>query len=351
MAGWVGGAASAMMLASVFTIMPKLRTVDTRAAITDYLSKGSGQALGIDLDTALLLARIGLFVTGAAAAATLVFTVFVMRRDRQSRIAVSVMALPILLCGVFVDPFLAGFILASIVLLWTRPASDWFAGRAPRQPVPAPQAPMPALPPVPWNRDDTRPAPFTAPYGEQRAPVPPPVRQEPTPWAPPPLPAAHRPASVLTACLVTWVASGLSAMLMVVSIVAASSEGFRRRLAIEVARNDSMRQLNLSLDSLVVFAQVLAGLAAVWCLASCAVAVFAFLGQTWARVTLVISAAGAALVSIVAGISFPGFLLVTAAAVAVVVLLLRGDSGRWYDSVRRRRGPASQPARPPGGTW
>ena len=125
-----------------------------------------------------MIARIGLFVTGAAAAATLVFTVFAMRRDQQSRIALTVMALPILVCGVFVDPFLAGFILASIVLLWTRPASDWFAGRAPRVPQAVP--PMPTLPTLPRLPDRTpaEPPAFGTGFGrpsDAAAPTPPPA--------------------------------------------------------------------------------------------------------------------------------------------------------------------------------
>ena len=43
MAGWVGGVASAMMLASVFTVMPKLRSIGSRQAINEYLTSGAGR--------------------------------------------------------------------------------------------------------------------------------------------------------------------------------------------------------------------------------------------------------------------------------------------------------------------
>src|SRR4029079_13204510 len=84
MAGWVGGVASAMMLASVFTVMPKLRSIGTRPTINEYLTTGAGKAMGVHVAQTAGVAGMWLFIPAAAAAATLVFPVFVMRRDRQS---------------------------------------------------------------------------------------------------------------------------------------------------------------------------------------------------------------------------------------------------------------------------
>ena len=353
MAGWVGGVASVMMLASVFTVMPKLRSIDTRQSINEYLTTGAGKALGIDLDQALLLARIGLFVTAAAAAATLVFTVFVMRRDRQSRIALTVVALPILVCGVFVDPFLAGFILASVVLVWTRPASDWFAGRAPR---PAPQAmpPLPALPPRPpqAERPPTEPPPYGAGYGRpgDAMGAPAPVLQAPVQHRREqgPAPRPVRPATVAVACAISWIASAGTGLLLALGVAVAGSKGFRDQLETELAKSGNAGRV--SIDDLVVVAQVMAVLVVLWCLTACAVAVFAFLGQGWARITLAISAILAAVLSVLAVLAFPGFLVLTLAATAVAVLLFRPETARWYDAVRHRshRPP---PVQPPSGTW
>ena len=363
MAGWVGGVASAMMLASVFTVMPKLRSIGTRQAINEYLTTGAGKALGIDLDQALALARIGLFITAAAAAATLVFTVFVMRRDRQSRIALTVMALPILFCGVFVDPFLAGFILASIVLVWTRPASDWFAGRAP-QPMPQSGPTMPDLPPLP-PRPERRPAdppPFpgygrpsdsagdrpptvTAPYQAHHQAL----YQAPDPADRWPAPRPPRPAAVSVACVISLLASAGTGLLLAIGVAVAGTSGFRSQLETQLHKSGNADVLG-SVDDLVVVAQVLAVLAALWCLSACALAVFAFLGHGWARITLAVSAIVAGLLSLLAVISFPGFLVLTLAATVVAVLLLRSDSGRWY-AAARGTSQHPPPARPPSGPW
>ena len=105
-----------------------------------------------------------------------------------------------------------------------------------------------------------------------------------------------------------------------------------------------------SVDDLVVVAQVLAVLAALWCLSACALAVFAFLGHGWARIMLAVSAIVAGMLSLLAVISFPGFLVLTLAATVVAVLLLRGDSGRWY-AAARGQSQHPPPARPPSGSW
>ena len=360
MAGWVGGVASAMMLASVFTVMPKLRSIGTRQAINEYLTTGAGRALGIDLDQALVLARIGLFVTAAAAAATLVFTVFVMRRDRQSRIALTVMALPIMFCGVFVDPFLAGFILASIVLVWTRPASDWFAGRTP-QPMPQSAPTMPDLPPLP-PRADGRPAeppPFPG-YGrpsDSAGERPPTVTSPPQAPYQAPYQASYgwtaarppRPAAVSVACLISLFASAGTGFLLALGVAVAGTDGFRTQLETQLRESGNADRLG-SIDELVVVAQVLAVMAVLWCLAACALAVFAFLGHGWARITLAVSAIVAAVLSLLAVISFPGFFVLTLAAGAAAVLLFRGDSARWYAAARGRP-PQPPPVRPPSGSW
>jgi len=359
MAGWVGGVASVMMLASVFTVMPKLRSIGTRQAINEYLTTGAGRALGIDLDQALALARIGLFVTAAAAAATLVFTVFVMRRDRQSRVALTVMALPILVCGVFVDPFLAGFILASIVLVWTRPASDWFAGRAP-QPVPQSAPPMPDLPPRPPRPEERPAAPPPFPgygrpsdsAGERPSTVTAP-HQAPYQATHPadrwPVPRPPRPAAVSAACMISLFASAGTGLLLALGIALAGTSGFRSQLETQLHESGNADMLG-SVDDLVVVAQVLAVLAALWCLSACALAVFAFLGHGWARIALAVSAILAGLMSLLAVISFPGFLVLTLATTVAAVLLLRSDSSRWY-AAARGQSQHRPPARPPSGSW
>ena len=54
--------------------------------------------------------------------------------------------------------------------------------------------------------------------------------------------------------------------------------------------------------------------------------------------------------SLLAVISFPGFLVLTLATTVAAVLLLRSDSSRWYASARGQS-QHRPPARPPSGSW
>lgn len=357
MAGWVGGAASVAMLLSVADVMSKLNTVDKRQSITDFLASQGGTSLNIDVDQALLIARIGLLVTGAAAAATLVFAVFAVRRDKSARIAMSVLAVPLLVCGVFIDPFLAGFIVASAVLLWTRPAGDWFAGRAPRPervgPAPGPpggaqpEHPLGQAPPSPPAHEPlaSAPSPFGSSYGEPTsAPGPPAVAfQQPGPYrAAHEAPATPRPRQVTTACAIAWATSAVVALMMVGTLFAMQSGPVVRDLRDRLGNNPALVRSGMTFEDLVVLVRVAVVVVLLWALAAIVLAVLAYRRQNWARIALAISAVVAAVLGLVSSVSFLGFFLVSAAAVASAVLLFNRESSRWYAGAHDR-----QPGRPP----
>lgn len=363
MAAWVGGAASLAMLLSVGELMSRLHTVDLRQSVADFLRSQNASALNIDLDQALLIARIGLLVTGAASAAMLVFAYFAARRDRSARIAMSVLSVPLLVCGVFIDPFLAGFIVASAVLLWTRPAADWYAGRPPRpepvsagpareqqRPNPFDQAPQTPAPPPP---PPTAPAPYGASYGNPTSASTPPAPgpyQQPGPDQPGPyrvvVATAGRPRQVTTACTVAWATSAIVAVMMVGTLLALQSDSLVADMKTRIGDNPALDQSGMTFDQLVGVVRVAVVLMMLWALAAIVVAVFAFRGQSWARITLAVSGVLAALLGLLTGITFPGFFLVTAAAVASTVLLFHKDSSRWYaerDQAPQRPQPPAQP--------
>lgn len=364
MAGWVGGAASLAMLLSVGELMGKLNTVDLRQSIGDFLATQGGTSLNLDVDQALLVARVGLLVTGAASAATLVFAVFATRRDKSARIAMSVLSVPLLICGVFVDPFLAGFIVAAAVLLWTRPAGDWFAGRPPR-PEPAPRTagpreeqelsrrpdnPVAQAPPSTPDPEQppsvpAAPAPFGSSYGEPTS-----ASVPHQPGAHPPAtgaaPAMRRPRQVTTACSIAWATSGIVALMMVGTLLALQSASVVQDMRTRLGDNPALKQSGMSFDDLVVAVRVVVVLALIWAIAAIGVAVLAYRRQGWARITLAVSAAVAALLALASSVSFPGFLLVSAAAVTTTVLLFHRDSSRWY-AERLGQAPGRPPRQPP----
>lgn len=369
MAAWVGGGASLAMLVTVGDVMSKLNTVGLRESVAGFLASGSGTTLGVGLDQALLLARIGLLVTGATSAATLVLAVFASRRDRSARIAMSVLALPLLVCGVFVDPFLAGFVVAAVVLLWTRPARDWFAGRTPRpepqrvrppmvdrppRPSDLPPAQPPAGPRAAGTSDQhapTAPSPYTPAYGQPGASAPPPgpgsysqVQSQPGPYLPSGSPrpgAMPRPRQVTTACLVAWAGAGFVAVMMVATLVALGSQSLLGDLRTRVAGDASLSRVGMSFEDLVVTTRVAAVLVLLWALSAIVLAGFAFRRQAWARIALTVSAVAAAVLGLIGSITFPGFFVVSVAAAVTIVLLFRRESSRWYAGAHPE--PPTQP--------
>ena len=131
--------------------------------------------------------------------------VFVLQRHRGARIALSVVAVPILLANLVTAPLTGGLlgalIAAATVMLWTGPARDWFAGRPVRQPPVPPSAreeppppnptPPPVYPPVaaaagrPVHATPLRRSPpATSGFGERPAPADG-DRAAPQQWAPP----------------------------------------------------------------------------------------------------------------------------------------------------------------------
>ena len=178
----------------------------------------------MSLGTALVVIRVGLMVCGAVAVATLVFAFFAARRDRTARIAMSVLAVPMLVTGVFVDPFLAGFVVAATVLLWTSPARAWFEGRSLAPATGSeirPDLRSAARTAGPQSRPDPFAAPNTAP---NTAPTYAPTGPTAAPPALPTLPpqpgraqSGSRPVRVLVACLLSGALSALMAGFMVLT--------------------------------------------------------------------------------------------------------------------------------------
>lgn len=355
MGAWVAGGCSAAMLLVVGSVISRIRSVDFRDGVATFLSQQRAAGISMSLDTALVVIRVGLMVCGAAAAAILVFAYFAARRDRSARIAMSVLAVPMLVTGVFIDPFLAGFVVAATVLLWTSPARAWFAGRSP---VPAGGPTGAQAPSVsPWGQT-VRSGPDSPTRVDQ------PVGAAPPAPAPVPQPmsqqgpqqgsqqgsaqgpgAGTRPVRVLIAGSLAAVMSVLMFAFMVLTAFVVQSSTGRDDLRQVLRDNPSFSGSTLSVDGLAVACAVVAGVLALWSLAALAFAGFAIAGQRWARVALLISAGLAGLLALGCSLVFPGFLVITAATMLTGVLLINPDVNAWYAG--RPRSSNQQQVQPP----
>ena len=372
-AGWVAVVGSALMVVTVFEAMSSLRSVEFHNSIAEFVSTPPGNGLGLTVAEATNLLHGGMMVAGAAGADAAVLAVFVLRRHNPARVALTVVAAPILLTAPFsggVFPLLVAF---ATTMLWTQPARDWFAGRAPANPdsqngtqmsqndqpprgqqpagqqppdQPPPDQPPPDQPPPGRGQWPHMPAAEQGPGPETPAPTQgfgsPPYPQGPGPqqsWPPPgqmqyppPYPAQmpspdKRPTSVAVAAWLTWIFSALTALGLL--LLVGGMLTVRDRLVSLIQAMPEFQNSQLTTNQVLAAVWVMCAIGLFWCLAAIVLAVLAYRRINWARITLVVSASVTALFSLGAITS-----LVTAlnlvAAVITIWGLVNGAANRWY---------------------
>ncbi len=355
-------AGSLFLLLSIFDSLAALDSVDTRAEVEQMLDSASGQGLGLTVAQALTGMRIGLQVAAVCAAAALVLGVFVLRRHNGARLALSVVAVPILLTSPLSGGLLGIAVAVATATLWSGPARDWFAGRPVREAAPlfrrgeerkddssrrdtdrpAPSGPTPQAPespvsapvvgPLSTGQPSQRP-PESSGFGA--APV-----QQPGVWpgqpaqqqvavaAPAYAPFASKPpvpGQVRIACLLTWGFSGLVALMYVgvLAFLVIDQDQLVRLLT----ESEAWAQAGLDESLLVPVLWIGCLLFLGWALGAMALAWLTWRRHNWARYLLVTSAVVAA---IAATFAFPIGLVHQIVCVAVVVLLVGSPARAWF---------------------
>jgi len=387
MAGWLAVIGSSLILVTLFDAMSRVRSLEIRDAVTEFLSEPPGNGLGITADQAIEGIRVLMFVAGAATAAALVLAVFVLQRDNRARVGFTIAAALVLLTAP-VSGFMALLLAFSAGVLWTRPARDWFAGREPVTDGPSRdhrtdrfrvQRPESSDRPSDsdtrqervhmsdQNQSSDRPGPppthgFGDASGQGSHPQ---SQQYPQPYPQPysqGYPPQHsgqsygqsygqgghdpdkRPTTVTVAVWITWVVSALTvaAFALVALMLVVAPDEFNR----QVQAQPQFQDAGISLDNLIAALWVGVAIVTFWCLAAIVLGAFAFRRANWARITLVVSAAMALLFSLFA---FPAGLFNTIAAGAVIALLFTGGANPWYS--RRNAGAYSGYPGQESGQW
>lgn len=335
MAGWVTIVGSVFVVAGLFETVANLRSLETREQVERMLSQPPLEGTGMTLDRWLSVMHTVSLVGAACAAAAAVLGFYVLQRSTSARAALSVVAVPLFLTGLVTSGFMSTLVAVSALMLWTRPARDWFAGRPwldsmmssrsgaatrrrDRDLEDPSSAQPPTPPPLPWEE---RPMP---PTGEAR------------PHAgfgevsPQPVVPARRPSALVAACVLTWVFAGVVAFGSLLALVAMV---LSPDLWSEQMRQDFTDQAGVTWDQARQAALGAGIVFGVWSLVALVVAAFAFLGHEWARLLLVVSAASAAMLTalmlVSAGLVGLVMLLPLGACVATVVLLLRSEVSGW----------------------
>jgi hypothetical protein len=322
MAGWMIIVGSVLVVATVFETVTSLNTLETREAVSRFLSEPPGEGLGLDVTGALLVLRTVSMVAAGCAAVAAVCGFHVLRRNRSARLGVTVVAVPLFFTGMVTGGFLSSLVAASALLLWLEPARNWFDGIPPRSAAPERAATD--------RRSADRPPPDTGPPAQSPASGPRPHQGFGTP-------ASHavveqpkrRPAAVMWACVLTWVLSGTAALMMGLSalVIALAPD-----LVLEELRRQDpdLTQQGMTDHAVQVATYITAGVTVVWALAAIVLAVFVLRGAGWARIALLASAAAAGAVCLVASL---GSVLMVVPAFGCAVtfsLLLRPEVRAWF---------------------
>lgn len=304
LAAWVAMVGSVFVVFYAFSVVANLRTRDTRERVEETIDVPPGSWLGLGVEGYLDLIHVAAMVAAGCAVAIAILGWHVRARNRSARVALTILAVPLLVAGTFTDGFMSSMVAFSAVFLWLKPSRDWFDGIAPTGSTVAQEAPR-----TPVVGSSPGPPPPAAAYAPQR-----------------PAFSTSRPSEVLQACLITWILAGLVLLVTVFGVmgVLVAPDAFRD------AYNDSAQADDLAFDD-ARRAILVAGTAfAVWSLAAILVAVFAFLGRNWARVALLVSAAAAAVACLLFAAGATVLLIPMAGCGIVVALLLRPSVVAWY---------------------
>jgi hypothetical protein len=344
----IGG--SVFLVAAVFDSLAKLQSVETREQLQRVVSSSAGRELGLTLDQVISAMRTALGATAVCAAVAAVLGVFVLQRHRGARIGLSIVAVPLLVSAPLVGGFLGAVIAVATLMLWNGPAADWYAGRPIREtarrtrPGPSdgssPDAPpRPASPPSsslsdpqapPSTREPSRTPGVTQGFGEAGAPVAAPGPEAPQPWAVPPYPleapaAGPVPGQVKMACILTWVFSGVVALLYLAALVALVVD--RQPIVDRVVSSPTWRDAGLADDMLLPMLWLGVLLFLAWSLGAIVLAWFAWRRHNWARYLL---AASAVVTLLVGAVAFPVAVPHQIACALAAGALFAPRSRAWY---------------------
>lgn len=328
LAGWLVVGGSLAALVGAYERITTLHSIDTRESVHRMLSEpplaGSGVALGTILDVLHALA----LITAVCATAAAILGWHVLRRHRGARLALSIIAVPLLLAGMAGAGFYSTIAALAVVLLWVPRARDWFDGverTAPPAPPPAPPGHAPA-PPQQSPSSTQSPPSYAAP---------PPQHRQPPPWPTGVVgpPAAHRrserrPVAVVWAALLTWVFCALTIAVMVGSAIMITDDpGPVLREALR--RNPELSGQGVTEHLLVVTMWTVTALAIAGCLAASVAAVLLWRRVALGRVLLLALVVPAGVVTLLMTLAAAPFVIGLGGSAATLALLLRPEVRAW----------------------
>ncbi|MGZ4464606.1 MAG: hypothetical protein ACXVW0_04515 [Nocardioides sp.] len=321
LAAWLIMTGSVIVVLTVFDRVSTLHSLETREAVTRFVHQPPGDSLGLEVEGVLSLLRVVAMVAAACATATAILGYQVLRRSRSARVALAVLALPVMVSGLAAGGVMSSVVAAASAMLWLSPAREWFRGESPApRPERAAAPPAPPAGGAPWSPPSSPPTHVT------------PYAAGPGPWAPPGPSVPARPAPVSVACVLTWCCAAGTAVLLLLSLAVLVGNPGVVLTQLHDQNPDLARQ-GVSDHDLQVATFVLLGVCLVWSLAAVLLAFLVWRRVAWARAALVVSASATGVLLLLASFGQPLLVVPLGAAVATMALLVRPDVKAWF--VRR----------------
>lgn len=332
LAGWMVMGGSAFLVVSSWTSVANLRSIETREAIEDFLREAPADGWGLSVEGATQTLHVMSLVAAACAVLCVGLGWQVLRRDRNARLALSVLAVPLFVSGLIAGGLMASFVAAAIAMLWLAPSRQWLNGMSsppaagrptalfapPREPTPTPTR-QPTNPPA--GRD------------EQSSPW----SSAPTAATSRPSPATARPDAVLVALILTLTMAGLVFLTSLISITMLASQP---DLVLEELRRQNPEIVDQGVsESLIRSSAYVSGvIGMLWSGAAVLFAVLTMMRRRWAAIALGISAAATTVLCLAFTIASLMALVPAAAAMITLSCLRRPDVRRWLAGDHRRSG-------------
>lgn len=330
-AGWVIIAGCVAVVVGAFEQISRLHSLDTRTSIQNDLDSGPVKGFGVSVDQVLSTMHVLALVAAACATAAAILGWYVLRGSRSSRLALTIIALPLLVAGMGSSALFAFLVAAAIGMLWTPVARAWFRdapsslGDSSTQGfngTPSSAGSPQEIRDTPWSVGSPAPSQPPAPYSSTVPPAP----------AAPPRPGAApgaRPRGVLAAAVLTWVCCGLTLLSMVAALVYVLTDTDALwRTALD--REPSMVDQGVTRHLLVVTSVVVIAVLGLLCVFAGVVAVFVVRRAPWARTTLLVLAVVAAIGLALASLASALCAVPLVGAAVTIAMLSRPDVVRWF---------------------
>ncbi len=340
-AAWMIMIGSVFVVLTVWDRIAGLHSIDTRKALQPLLDDPRIKDAGLQLNDLLAVIRVVSMIAAGCAAAMVVLGYQTLQRSRVARRALTVLAVPLFIAGLATGGYVSSAVAAAVGTLWLGPARIWFdenvvssgaqtaqATRSAARPVwPPPYDPGPPAPPGPAQQPTAQP-------GVDRSQV------APATWTPPPtsrygVPAAAapraRPATLVWACVLTWIFTSLAVAVLVTSIVLLVQDpGVILDKMHE--QNPDLASQGVSDHLILVVCYVTCALLVLWSVGAAVLAVLAFRRKRLAMYGLLVSTAGAAVFCLLGVLGSFVVLVPLAAAAVTIGCLMRPEVRAWYEA-------------------